>query len=290
MTKHNNKTYHNLNETLYWIISDVMNNGNNVEARGTKQKEICFYKTIIEDPTDLLISYPDRKFNPDYAITEWLWYLSQHKSTENIGKMAKIWDMIKDDNGECESNYGEYLIPTGQWHWVVNELINDPDSRRATIAINQPYHKNKNPKDIPCTQYLQFFIRDGKLNMGVYMRSNDVVYGFCNDIFTFSLFHQLMCNDLNNASVNVQLGEYHHHAGSMHIYERHYEMAKKILNNNAAEYYKIKNPKIKLHSHVTSQYILSKELYLPRVSMTKEEIKEKSLELSKMLLEEVSNG
>ena len=54
--------------------------------------------------------------------------------------------------------------------------------------------------------------------------------------------------------------------------------------------YKIKNPKIKLHSHVTSQYILSKELYLPRVSMTKEEIKEKSLELSKMLLEEDSNG
>tara|TARA_B100000902_G_scaffold102144_1_gene104575 strand:- start:27965 stop:28819 length:855 start_codon:yes stop_codon:yes gene_type:complete len=280
----------NLNKTLFSIVSDVMRRGNDVEARGTKQKEITFYKCTIEDPTDLLIAYPDRKFNPDYAITEWLWYLSQHKSTENIGKMAKIWDMIKDENGECESNYGEYLIPSGQWSWVINELINDPDSRRATIAINQPYHKGKNVNDIPCTQYIQFFIRNGRLDMGVYMRSNDVIYGFCNDIFTFSLFHQLMCNDLKSLGLDVELGEYHHHAGSMHIYERHYDMANKIISNEASVHYKKQLPKIKLHSHVTLQYILSKELYLPRVPMTKQEIKEKSLELSKMLLEEVSNG
>ena len=280
----------NLNKTLFSIVSDVMERGNDVEARGTKQKEITFYKCVIEDPTDLLITYPDRKFNPDYATTEWLWYLSQHKNTQNIGKMAKIWDMIKDENGECESNYGEYLIPSGQWSWVINELITDPDSRRATIAINQPYHKGKNPKDIPCTQYIQFFIRNGKLDMGVYLRSNDVIYGFCNDIFTFSLFQQLMCNDLKHLGVDVELGEYHHHAGSMHIYERHYEMANKIIANEAHVHYKKQLPKIKLHSHVTLQYILSKELYLPRVPMEKQEIKDKSLELSKMLLEEVSNG
>jgi thymidylate synthase len=99
-----------------------------------------------------------------------------------------------------------------------------------------------------------------------------------------------MCNDLKNLGVNVELGEYHHHAGSMHIYERHYDMANKIIKNDAAVYYKKELPKIKLHSHVTLQYILSKELYLPRVSMSKDEIKEKSLELSKMLLEEVPNG
>ena len=284
-TKHNNSSYQNLNQTLYWIVNDVMRNGSDVEARGTKQKEICFYKTIIEDPTDLLISYPDRKFNPDYAITEWLWYLSQHKSTVNIGKMAKIWDMIKDDKGECESNYGEYLIPTGQWHWVINELAQDADSRRATIAINQPYHKDKNPKDIPCTQYLQFFIRDNKLNMGVYMRSNDVVYGFCNDIFTFALFHQLMFNSLRKIyGEEFKLGEYTHHAGSMHIYERHYDMANKIISNKAAEYYKADNPKIVVHPDVDLDYILANELYLPREDMSKDEIKKVSQEISSKIL------
>ena len=282
----------NLNKTFFWTAQDVFTRGKNVDARGSKQKELTFYKRVIEDPTDILISYPDRKFNPEYAITEWFWYLSQHKNTENIGKMAKIWDMIKDDNGECESNYGEYLIPTGQWHWVINELVNDPDSRRATIAINQPYHKNKNKNDIPCTQYLQFFIRDGLLDMGVYMRSNDVVFGFCNDIFTFSLFHQLMCNDLKSiiGSEAISLGEYHHHAGSMHIYERHYDMVKKILDNNPAKHYGKKLPKIILHPDVTMQYILSNELYLPRVSMSKDEIKDTVDKLKqKVIIEENRN-
>ena len=282
----------NLNKTFFWTAQEVFTRGKNVDARGSKQKELTFYKRVIEDPTDILISYPDRKFNPEYAITEWFWYLSQHKSTENIGKMAKIWDIIKDDNGECESNYGEYLIPTGQWHWVINELVNDPDSRRATIAINQPYHKNKNEKDIPCTQYLQFFIRDGMLDMGVYMRSNDVVFGFCNDVFTFSLFHQLMCNDLKSimGSESLSLGEYHHHAGSMHIYERHYDMVKKILDNNPAKHYGKKLPKIILHPDVTMQYILSNELYLPRVSMSKDEIKDTVDKLKqKVIIEENRN-
>lgn len=287
----------NLNKTFFWTMKDVMDKGSTVEARGTEQKELTFYKRIIGDPTDLLISYPDRKFNKQYAITEWLWYLSQNRSTQNIGKMAKIWDIIKDDNGECESNYGSYMFPIcltypSQWEWVVNELNNDTDSRRATIAINQPHHKNwdQNPKDIPCTQYIQFFIRDNILNMGVYMRSNDVIFGFCNDVFTFGLFHQLMYNDLKQTMPDLELGEYHHNAGSMHIYDRHYKMVNKIIKNRPSDYYKQELPKIKLHSHITSSYILKKELYLPSTPLSKDEIKEQTIKLSKMLLEEVSNG
>ncbi len=276
--------YKNLNNSFYWVVSDVLKSGITVNSRGSEQTELCFYKTIIEDPTDLLINYPSRKFNPNYGFTEWLWYLSQVKSTNNIGKMAKIWDMIKDDNGECESNYGSYMFPTEQWSWVVNELKNDPDSRRSTIAINQPYHKNQNPKDIPCTQYVQFFIRNGHLDMGVYMRSNDVIFGFCNDIFTFGLFHQLMCNDLREHYPDLQLGEYHHNAGSMHIYERHYEMANKIMKDGA-EYYKKDLPKIKLKDEVTSNFILAREFYLPRKDLTKQQIQQATTELAVAMLD-----
>ena len=276
--------YKNLNNSFYWVVNDVLNNGTDVNSRGSKQKELCFYKTIIEDPTDLCINYPARKFNPNYGFTEWIWYLSQVPSTNNIGKMAKIWDMIKDENGECESNYGSYMFPTEQWSWVVNELKNDPDSRRATIAINQPYHKNKNQKDIPCTQYVQFFIRHGHLNMGVYMRSNDVIFGFCNDIFTFGLFHQLMRNDLREHYPDLQLGDYHHNAGSMHIYERHYEMANKIMKDGA-KYYKKDLPKIKLKDEVTSNFILGREFYLPRKDLTKQQIQQATTELAVAMLD-----
>ena len=210
--------------------------------------------------------------------------------------MAKIWDIIKDDNGECESNYGSYMFPIcltypSQWEWVVNELNNDTDSRRATIAINQPHHKNwdQNPKDIPCTQFVQFFIRNNELTMGVYMRSNDVVFGFCNDIFTFALFQQLLYNDLKSHYPNLKLGRYSHNAGSMHIYERHYNMAENIMKDGA-KYYSIDSPKIKLNSDITSEYILKNKLYLPSHDMDKDEIISTSNDLKNVLIEEVTNG
>ena len=49
------------------------------------------------------------------------------------------------------------------------------------------------------------------------MRSNDLVFGLCNDVFTFSLFQQLMLNELNQSGLSLELGSYHHHAGSLHV-------------------------------------------------------------------------
>ena len=197
-----------------------------VSARNTVQKEKIFQSFEISNPTMINITIPERKFNPNYGFAEWLWYLSADSSSRNIGKLAKIWKIISDDSGEVESNYGVYLKP--QWEWVKNEIINDLDTRRATFVINQIHHKVKNPKDYPCTHYIQFFVRDNKLHLGVNMRSNDLIFGLCNDVFTFALFQQLMLNELNEAGLNLELGSYFHHAGSLHVYDRHFEMIENI--------------------------------------------------------------
>ena len=158
-----------------------------VNSRGSTQRELLFESFEITDPTAIDIKVEDRKFSTGYALTEWLWYLSCDRNTNNIGKMAKIWNQISDNKGEVESNYGTYIAP--QWSWILGELTDDRDSRRATIVINQVHHKFSNEKDYPCTQYKQFFIRENKLHMGVKMRSNDLIFGLCNDVFTFCLFH-----------------------------------------------------------------------------------------------------
>ena len=86
-----------------------------------------------------------------------MWYLSGDPSVKNIGKFAKIWLDIQDENGNVESNYGTYLMGS-QWMWVLKELQRDKDSRRCTMVVHQPMHKQKNQADLPCTQYIQFFI------------------------------------------------------------------------------------------------------------------------------------
>ena len=164
-----------------------------------------------------------------------------------------------------------------------NELKNDPDSRRATVAINQPKHKGKNTLDIPCTQYMQFFIRENKLHLGVCMRSNDIVYGFCNDVFTFCLFQQMMYNELRKTYKDLELGNYFHHAGSMHIYDKHFEMADKILSEYGKYYYSDNHEKVELFKKVIYTYIYSQRLYLPTDDLSKEEIREFVFKTSKKL-------
>ena len=221
--------YKNLNQAFVEELADCSINGKEVKSRGFTQKEKLFCSFVIEDPTDLRIEVPARRFNEDYAVLEWLWYLTSEREVSNIGKFADIWNKISDDDNLVESNYGHYIKPA--WYDLVDELLKDRDTRRATCTINQPYHRYKNPKDYPCTHYIQFFIREDKLHMGVYMRSNDAVFGFCNDVFTFALFQQLMLNELNSRGAKIELGDYYHSAGSFHVYDRHYSMMEKISKN-----------------------------------------------------------
>jgi thymidylate synthase len=67
--------------------------------------------------------------------------------------------------------------------------------------------------------------------MGVHMRSNDLVFGLGNDAPCFHWFHQLAFWLLKPKYPDLQLGRYVHHTDSLHIYERHWEMAQEIGHN-----------------------------------------------------------
>lgn len=261
------KNFDNLNDAFSNLLQDVFENGKAVSARGSEQKELIFCNFTIQNPEDLEITSAARKFSDEYATAEWLWYLSANPKVNNIGKLAKIWKMIRDEHGEAESNYGCYLRP--QWDWVIEELMNDRDTRRATIVINQPHHKGKNKADYPCTHYLHFFIRDDRLHLGVNMRSNDIIFGLCNDVFTFSLFQQLMLNELNSRGANIKLGTYNHHAGSLHLYERHYPMANRIICEE-----KVQPTRTYRLSEKISSWSSTSEMAMPSEDLTKDEIKE----------------
>jgi len=272
-------TYNSLEEALVNEIRAINTSGSETNCRGRVQRETIFRSFCILDPTDLAIKNPARAFNPAYAFTEWFWYLGKDPNVRNIGKFAKIWLDIADSTGRVESNYGTYLLGD-QWQFVKDELQRDPFSRRCTIVIHQPMHKYMNDQDMPCTQYVQFFIRDNKLHMGVNMRSNDLIYGFCNDVFTFSLFQQLMLNDLRQTMPDLKLGHYYHHTGSMHVYKRHFDMMSQILDIQDAKEslggptYIVHLPenKFQLKPEVTLDLIQSNGYMLPRVEASKEDM------------------
>ncbi len=261
------KKYENLHDCFQSKLQDITYNGSKVMSNNSSQTELLFQSMEISDPTKLSIDHPSRKFNPGYSVLEFLWYLSGHRKTNNIGKCANIWLKIQDEQEEVESNYGTYILGE-QWDWIIDEFANDIDSRRCTIVIHQPHHKTKNAKDLPCTQYLQFFIRDNKLHLGVNMRSNDIIFGFCNDVFNFALFQQLMLNELRGIYPDLELGSYFHHAGSLHLYETHYDMRDNILMDNCFS----KNTSYELQPYINRKYIQQMNMALPIEDLPKLEL------------------
>ena len=91
---------------------------------------------------------------------------------------------MSDDGITVNSNYG-YCIKSkygfDQWEYIKSMLSKNPESRQAVIHIKTA--DNTESKDVNCTVCLQFIIRDNKLYMTTYMRSNDIWLGFPYDVF-----------------------------------------------------------------------------------------------------------
>lgn len=187
--------------------------------------EICDAVFCVDDPTRNIVSNPVRKMPMRYAVGELAWYLSGSNKVKDISRFSKKWVEISDDGETNNSAYGYRIFSKfgfDQWEHVKALLKKDPNSRQAVIHIKDA--NNHPTKDVPCTVYLQFFIRDGKLNLSTHMRSNDIWMGVPYDMFSFCFLQMMMAMELG-----VEIGQYTHYAGSLHLYKRDYETAKRNI-------------------------------------------------------------
>ena len=205
--------------------------------RGMKVKEKLGVRFEITNPLHRIPYVPARKFKIQYMIAETLWYLSGDNKTEWIANYAPFWRDISDDGKTANSAYGARIFREhpriaqnnlNQWEYVKNELSNDPDSRRAFLHIRTPEDSIIGSKDVPCTIGLQFFIRDGKLDLIVNMRSSDLILGISYDVPAFTFLQELMALELG-----VPMGTYIHVSNSLHVYEKHFKMLDEILNTKS---------------------------------------------------------
>ena len=177
--------------------------------------EIINAITVIKDPTRNICD-GTRKMNMRYAIGELLWYISGQNTLKSIRNITSAWDRMSDDGETVNSNYGYCMMHKygfNQIGYVIDLLKKNPNTRQAVIHIKEP--SDKESKDVNCTVCLQFFIRDGKLYLTTYMRSNDLWMGFPYDVFQFTNLQILIAMILG-----VEVGTYTHVAGSLHLYAR----------------------------------------------------------------------
>lgn len=223
------------------ILIDVYYSGKTSKVRNYETKEILNYGFIIKNPASNLFYNEIHGSKLQYIAGELLWYFSGKNDVEFISRYSNFWKNICNLDGTCNSAYGNLIFKkyenVTQYKWVIDALTNDIYSRQAVMHFNLPKHQYIENKDFVCTMYANFNIRNDennipKLNMSVFMRSNDVVFGLMNDVVFFTMLQiQVFKHLKDNVYPDLMLGEYTHMSNSMHIYEKHYDKVKEMLNH-----------------------------------------------------------
>jgi len=190
------------------------------------QKTVEIMNACFEADSSYLVRKPDN----DYIAREINWYESQSLNVNDIpGKTPAIWKQVASDNGYINSNYG-YLLHSeenfDQYDNVVASLLMDKHSRQALAIYTRPSmhydSTQQGMKDFCCTSTVQYLYRDGKLNAIVTMRSNDAIFGYNNDYAWQQHVLTKLCSDLQ-----LDMGDIYWNAGSLHVYERHFDLLSK---------------------------------------------------------------
>ena len=161
------------------------------------------------------------------SLGELAWYLSKTNNLEQIRYYINRYGDYSDDNVTLYGGYGPRLFAYKERNLFqeIRKMLDDhPQSRQALLPIFSPEDLGVKTKDLPCTSSLQFFVRKRRLHMTVYMRSNDVFLGMPPDVFCFTMLQELMAR-----SLGLELGNYTHMVGSLHLYEVDRHKAKDYL-------------------------------------------------------------
>lgn len=210
--------YKNPTDAFELLYQDIMSEGE--DFANTKAKfNVSF---TVDSPLDKVITTPQRKFNQDYAEYEWHWYLNGNRDAKEIGERAKIWNqMMIPGTTEVNSNYGYFWNYNNQLVKVIDELKRNKETRRAIVVHYILHELDRYKYDTPCNDVLNFYIKDNKLHLTVFARSIDLVFGFCNDQYTFAKLMEHV-----SRKTKYPVGQMHWFITNLHVYPRHYEMFK----------------------------------------------------------------
>jgi len=182
--------------------------------------------------------------NDKYIKAEIDWYIGQDTNINAIDygdEPPKAWQGAANDHGEINSNYGKLIFSDmyyRQFENVINELRWNMDTRRASMVYQRPSiwveFNDAGKNDFICTNAVTYYIRKGKIDCVVQMRSNDVVFGYKNDYAWQKWVLQEVVDEYNatyleNAADadyrnSMEVGTITWQVQNLHVYERHFHL------------------------------------------------------------------
>lgn len=174
-----------------------------------------------------------KKLHLKSIIYELLWFIKGDTNVQYLQQHGvKIWDEWADAAGNLGPVYGKqwrsWTDKNGHTHdqlkIVVDLLKNNPDSRRIIINAWNVGELSEMAL-MPCHTMFQFYVANGKLSCQLYQRSADVFLGVPFNIASYALLTMMLAQ-----VCDLQLGEFVHTFGDVHIYTNHLEQVRLQLS------------------------------------------------------------
>ena len=159
----------------------------------------------------------------------WIW----QKKSNNINELkSHIWDSWADESGSIGKAYGYQLgvkhkYKEGMFDQVdrvLYDLKHNPNSRR--IITNIYNHSDLNEMHLyPCAYSMTFNVVGNKLNAILNQRSNDMLTANNWNVVQYAVLTHMF------AQVSgLEVGEFVHVIADAHIYDRHIDIVKELMN------------------------------------------------------------
>ena len=184
------------------------------------------------------------------AVDEMLW-IWQKKSNNIHDLKSHIWDSWADESGSIGKVYGyqmgkKYMFKQGEMDQVDNViwlLKNEPYSRRIMTNIYN-FSDLQEMNLEPCAYSVTFNVTGNKLNAILNQRSQDILAANNWNVVQYSVLVMMLAQ-----VCGYEPGELVHVIADAHIYDRHVEIIKELIQRPQYD-----APKFRLNPEITDFY------------------------------------
>ena len=221
------------------MCRDILDNGYSTEGEKVRPKweDGSYAYTIkrfgVVNRYDLSKEFPALTLRKTYvksAVDEMLW-IWQKKSNNIHDLNSHVWDEWADADGSIGKAYGYQLGVKHQYKEgmmdqvdrVIYDLKNNPYSRR--IMTNIYVHQDLHEMNLyPCAYSMTFNVTDGRLNAILNQRSQDVLAANNWNVVKYAVLIHMLAQ-----VCDLQPGELVHVIADAHIYDRHVDIIKELI-------------------------------------------------------------
>jgi thymidylate synthase len=215
---------------------------------GNKEKTRIGDAWVCTTPVSIRYEYPKqhvlinevRDANPFFHLMEAMWMLAGRNDGEFLDYYIKDFSKkYGNQNGIVPDAYGyRWRVQFGydQLHEIIKQLKNTPNTRQAVL---QMWDGDLKSTEIikPCNLMTTFRIQDNKLEMVVFNRSNDLIWGCCGA----NAVHFPIMQEYIASMVGVEIGRYWQISTNLHFYTEHLAMLQKRIGPTGNLYVALKN-------------------------------------------------